>query len=97
MPRYFFDTEDNGTLTVDEEGLELPSDKAVRDEAIRVLPEIAKDQLPDGPQHSFWVKVRDDSGAYVFEASLELKSSWLRSHNSDADEAATPSNCREPI
>jgi hypothetical protein len=83
MPRYFFDIEDNGELTVDDEGLELSSEKAVRDEAIRALPELAKDELPDGAQHSFWVKVRDESGAYIFQASLELKSGWLKANDTD--------------
>lgn len=87
MPRYFFDTEDDSVLTRDDEGLELQGEKAARDEAIRALPELAKDQLPDGPQHSFWVKVRDESGAYIFQASLELKSGWLRGHDADAEEA----------
>jgi hypothetical protein len=78
MPRYFFDIEDNGKSTVDEVGLELLTEKAVRDEAIRALPSIAQEELPDGPQHVFRVKVRDDTGSYIFQASLELKSGWLK-------------------
>ena len=80
MPRYFFDTSENANETMDNEGTLLPDLKAVRDEAIRSLPEIAAEELPDGPEHSFWVRVRDESGAYVFQASLELKSQWLRGH-----------------
>lgn len=68
MPRYFFDIEDNGKLTVDEVGLELLTEKAVRDEAIRALPSIAQEELPDGPQHVFRVKVRDDTGSYIFSS-----------------------------
>lgn len=45
MPRYFFDIEDNGKLTVDEVGLELLTEQAVRDEAIRALPSIAQEEL----------------------------------------------------
>jgi hypothetical protein len=90
MPRYFFDVEDNGELTVDEIGVELSNEKAVRDEAIRALPAIAREELPNGPQHTFWVKVRDDTGDYIFSASLELKSGWLKSHDTDASEPSQP-------
>ena len=86
MFRYFFDIEENGELTVDEVGTVLPNFKSVRDEAIRALPELAKDELPDGPQHSFRVKVRDLSGDYIFQASLELKSQWLKANIMDVDD-----------
>jgi len=80
MPRYFFDTSDNGIETIDIEGTVLPNLKSMRDEAIRSLPAIAAEELPDGPEHSFWVRVRDESGAYVFQASLELRTGWLHGH-----------------
>lgn len=92
MPRYFFDIEDNGHVNLDAEGLEISSEKHVRDEAIRLLPELAGDELPDGPEHFFWVKVRDESGAYIFQASLELRCVWLRGHDTDQ----LDKQCRKP-
>ena len=74
MPRYFFDIHDGEDLTVDQIGLQCASEKDVRNEAIKALPDIAKDELPDGPERCFWVKVRDETGNYIFTASLELKS-----------------------
>jgi hypothetical protein len=86
MPSYFFDVEDNGELNIDNVGIELANEQAARNEAIRSLPAMAREELPDGPQHTFWVKVRDDAGEYIFQASLELKTTWLKSQDSDAGE-----------
>jgi len=49
MPRSFFDVTDNGNETIDGEGCLLPNMRAVRDEAIRALPQIAAEELLDGP------------------------------------------------
>jgi hypothetical protein len=38
---------------------------------------MAVEERPDGPQHIFRVRVRDESGSEIFAASLELKSEWL--------------------
>jgi NADPH-dependent ferric siderophore reductase len=80
MPRYYFDTAENRNERRDEEGTVLADDKSARDEAIRALPGLAAEELPDGPQHSFWVRVRDERGEYIFEASLDLKTHWLSAH-----------------
>ncbi|MBL8575606.1 MAG: hypothetical protein JNK47_00140 [Mesorhizobium sp.] len=77
MPRYYFDTTENQNESRDEEGIDLVDERAARDEAIRALPGFASEHLPDGPQHSFWVRVRDQRGSYIFEASLDLKTHWL--------------------
>lgn len=80
MPRYFFDIDDGSGLTEDETGLEFTTEKALRDEAIRAIAEMAKDELPDGPEHRFRVKVRSGRGEYIFQASLALTSEWLRAN-----------------
>jgi hypothetical protein len=38
---------------------------------------MAREILPDGPNRTFRVEVRDDSGNVVFRATLELQSAWL--------------------
>ena len=53
MPRYFFDIHDGKDLTVDQTGLQCESEKDVRNEAIKALPDLAKDELPDRPEHCF--------------------------------------------
>ena len=78
MPRYYFDSAENENVVRDDEGQLLPDDQAARNEAIRALPEIAASELPDGPEHSFWVRVRDEGGEYIFHASLDLKTHWLK-------------------
>lgn len=45
MPRYFFHFRNGGSFT-DETGHELPDDEAVRQEAMRGLPAMAKDEIP---------------------------------------------------
>lgn len=77
MPRYFFDTIDDGVLTTDTTGLVLPDREAARREAIRSLPYMAMDSLPDGSSRAFSVKVRDEAGARLFIAELSFTSRWL--------------------
>lgn len=79
MARYFFDLFDGEVTARDEDGIEFESEAAMRDEAIKALPSMAMVELPDGDQRTFWVRVRDESGSYVFSASLDLKTDWLRS------------------
>jgi hypothetical protein len=76
MPRFFFDTIDNGKVTVDRSGIVLKDRRAVRNEAIGALPHMALDSLPDGDSHEFAVQVRDDIGGSVFRATLSFRSEW---------------------
>ncbi|WP_414471355.1 DUF6894 family protein [Microvirga sp. M2] len=77
MDRFYFDIHDGERFTRDKVGNLCPSRKAMRDAAIKVLPDIARDELPDGDQRDFTVKVRDASGQYLFQATLSLTSNWL--------------------
>lgn len=70
VPRYFFDIHD-GTFLLDEVGVECADFDAVRREAKRVLPEIAREILPaDGDHHTMTVRVRDDQYDTVYTATL---------------------------
>jgi len=77
MPRYFFDTRDDGVLTVDTTGVVLPDRDRARREAIRTLPYMAIDSLPDGPNREFSVEMRDEAGRSLFIAELSFRSRWL--------------------
>jgi hypothetical protein len=77
MPRYFFDTHDGEHELRDEEGSELLGLQEARDEAIRVLPGIARDVLPGGDRGDFVSTVRDERGRPVFRATLSLRAEWL--------------------
>jgi len=72
VPRYFFDTYDGYRFLPDEEGQELESIEAAKAEAQRAVPEMAKDELPDGDQRTFVVSVRDDAGQVVLRVALSL-------------------------
>ncbi len=71
MPKFFFDIVD-GSLTVDDVGTDLPDFSAARDQAVSVLPEIARDELPDGDERVFQVTVRDEGGKPMFKATMSL-------------------------
>jgi hypothetical protein len=60
VPRYFFNIRDGATLITDDEGMEFTDLAEVRDEAVATLPQIAKDELPDGDEHLFAVYVLDE-------------------------------------
>ena len=76
VPRYYFDITDAGHLARDEHGSECADDRDARDQAISLLPDIARDELPDGDQHKFVATVRNESGQIVYEASLALNGRW---------------------
>lgn len=77
MSLFFFDIRDGSDSYKDEDGIECAALKDVEFHAVSVLPDLAREMLPDGPRRSFVVKVRDDSGKHVFRASLTLASAWI--------------------
>jgi hypothetical protein len=58
MPRVFFDIDDGEALTADREGLDLDDLEAAKEEAKKTLPEIVKDEMPDGDRRDFTIDVR---------------------------------------
>ena len=80
MPRYFFHIFENGESTPDDTGLELDTDQEVQLEAMRVLPEIARETVPaDGDRQAFTVLVTDETGRPVYTATLTFAGLWLQS------------------
>ena len=77
MPRYFFDTHDGERQLRDEEGSKLLGLQEACDEAIRLLPGIARDVLPGGDRRDFVSTVRDERGRLVFRATLSFRAEWL--------------------
>ncbi len=77
MPNYFFDVDDGDIARRDDEGSELLGLKEARAEAISLLPNIAREKLPDGDLRFFVVTVRDATGQNVFRATLYLAAVWL--------------------
>jgi hypothetical protein len=73
MPRYFFDIDDGERSSRDSVGTELADREAVRREATGILPDVAREELPDGNERIFACSVRDESGKVIFVAKLTLK------------------------
>jgi hypothetical protein len=78
MPRYYFDTHDDGELTPDEDGLEFDDLEAVKLETARALTEIAKDVVPGSTRRVLAITVRDGTEQAVVEARLVFEMSVIR-------------------
>ncbi|MHC2109403.1 DUF6894 family protein [Methylobacterium sp. CM6246] len=77
MPRYFFDIYDGGSAR-DDEGTELEDPTAVRQHVLRLLPDIARDEVPeDGDRRTFSVVVTDEDGKSIYTATLNYSGLWL--------------------
>ena len=71
---YFFDTDDGDGFLWDDEGQDLDGIEEVRLQAQSSLADIARDVLPgDGMHRTMVVRVRDESGDVVLNASLVLR------------------------
>ena len=58
--------------------MEFSDLEAVRLQAMRILPEIAKDEVPaDGDRQTFTVMVTDEDGKPVYSAALNFTGMWL--------------------
>jgi len=85
MPRYFIDTHDSERHLHDEDGSSLPDLRTACDEAVRLLPNIARDLLSGGDPipnrgwRDFVSTVKDESSQLLFRATLSLSTEWLAS------------------
>lgn len=77
MSRYFFDLHDGEEFTADVDGIVCASLDDLSFHAVDVLPDIAREILPDGPRRTFSVKVRDHDDQRVFRATLTLATAWI--------------------
>ena len=71
MPRFYFDVRQDGELTPDEEGEELPDVGAAEQEAALAAVHLAKELL-HGPHASLAVEVRDEQSKRVARATITL-------------------------
>ena len=77
MPRYFFDVHD-GVHTRDDVGVECEDLQSVAMAAKRMLPAVAKDEVPKGSElQSVTVLVTDEDGKPVYSAALTYTGIWL--------------------
>lgn len=76
MPRFYFDIHD-GTVTIDDEGTIFANAHAARDAAIKILPDIAREEIAPGRSREVSVLMRDEGDRELFRASLTLSAAWL--------------------
>lgn len=77
MALYSFDIHD-GTSHFDEVGIECSSLDEVRSQAMRVLPEIAREQTGNSDDRlTYTILVSDESRRAVYSATLVLVGRWL--------------------
>lgn len=80
--RYYFDLRDADGITIDEEGIDLPSLQRVQEEAARSLADMARDvvaQRFDGSAHEMAIEVRDEVGP-VLQVRFTFEIDRLRKH-----------------
>ena len=72
MALYYFDVDDNGEVYPDDQGTECATFDQVKEEAISALVEMIRESLPDGDHHRLTIKVRNDGGGVILQASLNF-------------------------
>ena len=73
MARFFIDTSDQDHFVRDETGYEFEDVEAAKAAAVDALPDMARDQLPDGDARTFMAVVRGADGRSLMQASLTLQ------------------------
>jgi hypothetical protein len=73
MRLYYFDVHDGETFSADDIGIECAGMDEVPKQAVKALPEMARDELPDGDIRDFAVDARDEAGRRVLKATLSLR------------------------
>ncbi len=82
MPRYYFDIDDGVREMRDGDGHDCADDSAMRNLAVGILPDIARDEFSGSDRRDLTVRVRDETGHIVFVANLSLVSGWLDGNGS---------------
>jgi hypothetical protein len=73
MPRYYFDIRDGEYVQKDNEGTVLSGLAEAKAQALRTLPDLARDdEVPDGEQREFVIEVKDENGRPLLTARLVL-------------------------
>ena len=70
MPRYYFDVTNVRGLHRDDVGDDLDGFDEAREQCQGLLPDIAREELPDGDLHTITCEVRDETGRVVYRGRL---------------------------
>jgi hypothetical protein len=72
MPRFFFDTHEDDTLILDDEGIELADVIAAQEEALDAAASIAREKLPAGEVCSVTVELWTEDRRRVLAATVSM-------------------------
>jgi hypothetical protein len=72
MARYYFDIRDGEYVQKDNEGTLLNGLVEAKAQAVKTLPDIARDDTPRDGYREFVVEVKDENGRPVMRARLTL-------------------------
>jgi hypothetical protein len=92
MAAYFFDVDDGDRVILGDEGLEFAGPKEARDEATRLLLDLAKEALPLEGQRASVVRIRDQDARCICVVTLSLAAEWLSESAATAPDAAPASD-----
>jgi hypothetical protein len=76
MQRFYFDVYNTEHSQFDSDGQLFASRERAGLEALRILHDVARDEMPGGSHLAITVKVLDERRDQIFEASLKLESAW---------------------
>lgn len=73
MPRYYFDVRDSKGFLQDDVGDTFDTFEEARAQCQSLLPDIAREELPDGDLHIITCDVRDQTGDVVYRGELTYR------------------------
>ena len=73
MPWFFFDVRDCKGLHHDEHGEQFDSFEEAREQCQALLPDIAREELPDGELHTITCNVRDEADRVVYRGRITFE------------------------
>ena len=82
MPRFYIDTSDQERFVRDQEGYEFADVQAAKNAAVDALPDMARDELPDGDNRTFTAVVRDDQDRTLVQATMSFSVTWMTTSQS---------------
>ena len=72
MPRFYIDTFDQTRFVRDDEGHDCLDLDAAKRLAVDALPDMAREELPDGDERTFLAVVRGEDGGTLLHCTLQL-------------------------
>lgn len=73
MPKFFFDVRDGKGFHHDKHGGEFDSFEDAREQCQALLPDIVREELPDGELHTITCNVRDEMNRVVYRGEITYR------------------------